>query len=155
MTESASLSLASSCRSSASPPWMTSFSSATSAMSFFGRRLVLGRLGLADLFRRRVAPRLRLLQPRHDLAPLLVERDQRLRLRRKPALFQPGVESLGVVSDPLDVEHGRWASSQSMECWRCYRAALGGKSSGYVVPEDACAAACCLSTRCTAQIDTS
>src|SRR5207249_1809677 len=77
-----------------------------------GRRLVLGALGLADLLRRRIAPRLRLLQPRGHLAPRLVERDQigrelHLAARRQPALPQPRVERVRIISDPLDVEHGR------------------------------------------------
>jgi hypothetical protein len=67
--------------------------------------LVLRRLGGADLLRRRVAARLRLLQLGHVRAPSLVERDQLGRLRRQPARAELGVELLGIVPDPLDVEH--------------------------------------------------
>ncbi len=76
------------------------------------RRLVLRTLRLADLLGRRVAPRLRLLQPRDHLAPPLVQRDQ---LRRElhvpagqqPAPLQASVERPRIVANPLDVEHRR------------------------------------------------
>jgi hypothetical protein len=82
-----------------------------------GLRLVLGGLGLANLLGRRVAPLLRLLQARHDLAPSFVQfKKLRCELhvaaRRDAALLQAGVEHLRVVAYPFDVEHGADLSLQ-------------------------------------------
>ena len=68
--------------------------------------VVLRALRLADFFRCGVSTCLRFLQRRQQRATLLVERDKALRLRLEPASPQPLVEGRGVVSDPLDIEHG-------------------------------------------------
>ncbi len=81
-----------------------------------GRRLVLGGLRLADLLGGRVAARLRLLQLGQVQPPRLVELKEFLRQRREPALLEAGVEGFGVVSDPLDVEHGNGLVAIDGEC---------------------------------------
>ena len=72
-----------------------------------GARLILGLLGIADLLRRRIASRLRLLGGKNGRAAALVDRQQRRRHRRKPAPLQTGVEGFGVVADRFDVVHGQ------------------------------------------------
>ena len=102
MTDSASCSALSACALRPPRPLASSsLSAATSAISAARLGLVLGRLGLADLLGRRVAPRLRLLQPRDDAAPRLVERDQLARepdiaAGASPRFFSPASNASGL-----------------------------------------------------------
>ena len=66
---------------------------------------VLARHRLADFPRGGVAALLRLLQLADGGAPLVVERDQRLRERGETAAREPGVECFRIVPDRLDVMH--------------------------------------------------
>src|SRR5580700_2731352 len=70
-----------------------------------GFLLVLILFRLADFLRRRIAPRLGSFEREDFCAALLVERDQPLRLRRKPAPRQRFVESVRIVANESDVVH--------------------------------------------------
>ena len=74
--------------------------------------LVLGGFRLADLFRNGIPAALGILELGEVAAARLVQFDQLGRKRLEPTAFEPGIEGLGVVSDPLDVEHGN-ASGES------------------------------------------
>ena len=83
------------------PPWppasscgIVVLSSATSAISALGARVVLRLLGVADFLRCGIAPRLRLLRLQDRRAALLVDRQQRRRQRLQPAPLQRGVEGM-------------------------------------------------------------
>ena len=106
MTDSASCSALSAARCSSSPLAIVVLQRRHLGHQRGRLGLVLGALGLADLLRRRIAPRLRLLQPRHHLAPRLVERDQlvskhdvagfRLSVRSMPRFPSPASNACGL-----------------------------------------------------------
>ena len=105
---------------------MASLSVATSAISACGLRLILLRLGLADLLGQRVALLLRLLERARSRRGASRRWRCRSAALRKAALAarQCGVERLGVGSDPVDVEHRRspgWlrrCASRPILSWR-------------------------------------
>ena len=77
-----------------------------------GRRLVLARLGLADLLGGGVAARLRLLQFLNRGAALLVQAQNSIQRGLRiveTAVRQPLEKGVLVVADPFDVEHGEWS----------------------------------------------
>ena len=70
-----------------------------------GAHIVLSLLGLADLLRGRVAPRLRLLRCLNGRAALFIDRDQGRRQCLQPAARERLIESVGVFSNPANVVH--------------------------------------------------
>ena len=86
-------------------PECSSLSSLTSAISLLAVASSFFALACADLLRRRVAARLRLLELQDRGAAALVDRDQLVGLGRQPAPRQRRVEGVGVFADPADVVH--------------------------------------------------
>jgi hypothetical protein len=70
------------------------------------RRLILVLLRSTDFLRSGVAPRLRGFGLLDRGAPLLVDRQQRRRLRGEPAPREAAVEGDRVFANPFDVVHG-------------------------------------------------
>src|SRR5690348_1570782 len=66
---------------------------------------VRGPLGLADLLRRRIAARLRLLEPENARAPAFVETEEPRRLARQSAPCQTPIECVRIIANPFDVVH--------------------------------------------------
>ncbi len=67
--------------------------------------ITAGRLGLADLLRRRIAPRLQFLHLCLDFSPRGIKIEQRIGLRRQAASFHCRIEVLRIFPDPFQVKH--------------------------------------------------